>query len=323
MDAQRNDILCDDGTRMSDFAFLKNWLLSRKPPDSTEESHQSMLDEFEQFFTYVFNRSKDGISILDLDLTILGANSAIESWYAHAAPLVGKKCHQVYHGRGSPCENCPSMIAVRTGRPEIGVVPYEGPDARGEQELSVFPLFDDNRRMFCLIEYVRDITSMKDEEKTIENLKRRIQFQDQTLFEQEAALTVLLRQGHKVEKRIARDITNNIGILIDPLVARLKSLLKGKDGYQEVELLEARLRDVSSPLLSTLSRANANFTLREMEVASLLQSGKSSKKIAELLNISIKAVDYHRMNIRKKLGLHDSGKSLQSFLLEADKIDQP
>jgi DNA-binding CsgD family transcriptional regulator/PAS domain-containing protein len=308
---------------MSDFSFLKNWLFSRKSPDSTEESHQSMLEEFEQFFTYVFNRSKDGISILDLDLTILGANSAIESWYAHAAPVVGKKCYQVYHGRERPCESCPSMIAVRTGRPEIGVVPYEGPEARGEQELSVFPLFDDNRRMFCLIEYVRDITSMQDEEKTIENLKRRIQFQDQTLFEQEAALTVILRQGHKVEKRVARDITNNINILIDPLVARLKSLLKGKDGYQEIELLEARLRDVSSPLMSRLSRANAGFTLREMEVASLLQSGKSSKTIAQLLSISIKAVDYHRMNIRKKLGLHDSGKSLQSFLLEADAIDRP
>jgi len=304
---------------MSDFSFLKSWLLSRKPPDSTDESHQSMLDEFEQFFTYVFNRAKDGISILDLDLTILGANSAMESWYAHAAPIVAKKCYQVYHGKEGPCANCPVRTSIRTGRPEIGVVPYEGPDAHGEQELSVFPLFDDNRKMFCLIEYVRDITSMQDEEKTIENLKRRIQFQDQTLFEQEAALTVLLRQGHKVEQRLAQDVANNINILIDPLVERLKSLLKGKEGFDEVELLEARLHDISSPLMSKLFGANAGFTLREMEVASLLRSGKSSKKIAELLSISIKAVDYHRMNIRKKLGMHDPGKSLQTFLLESDE----
>jgi DNA-binding CsgD family transcriptional regulator len=302
--------------RMSDFSFLKSWLLARKPAP-----RQSMLDEFEQFFTYVFNRSKDGISILDLDLTVLGANSAMEKWYSHVMPIVGKKCYQVYHGRESPCASCPSMISARTGRPELGVVPYEGPeDQRGEQELSVFPLFDDNRRMFCLIEYVRDITSMKDEEKTIENLKRRIQFQDQTLFEQEAALTVLLRQGHKVELRVAQDVVKNIGVLIDPLIARLKVMLKGRKGYEEIELLEARLRDVSSPLMSRLSAANAGFTLREMEVASLLRSGKSSKEIAELLGISIKAVDYHRMNIRKKLGIQDSRKSLQAILLEADRL---
>ncbi|HVO39891.1 MAG TPA: LuxR C-terminal-related transcriptional regulator [Spirochaetia bacterium] len=308
---------------MSDFSFLKSWLLARRPPGITEESHQAILDEFEQFFTYVFNRSKDGISILDLDLTILGANSAMESWYEHAMPIVGKKCHQVYHGRDTPCANCPSLISSRTGRPEIAVVPYEGPDSvRGEQELSVFPLFDDNRRMFCLIEYVRDITTLKDEEKTIENLKRRIQFQDQTLFEQEAALTVLMRQGHKVERRVAQDIASNINVLIEPLVAKLKAMYKGREGYAEIELLESRLRDITSPLIGMLLAANPSLTQREMEVASLLRDGKSSKNIAELLNISIKAVDFHRMNIRKKLGIQDPKKSLQSVLLGSNSASE-
>ena len=304
---------------MSDFSFLKSWLLSRRPAGITEESQQAILDEFEQFFTYVFNRSKDGISILDLDLTILGANSAMESWYSHAMPIVGKKCHQVYHGRDAPCADCPSLVAARTGRPEIGLVPYEGPDSvHGEQELSVFPLYDDSRRMFCLIEYVRDITSLKDEEKTIENLKRRIQFQDQTLFEQEAALTVLLRQGHKVERRVARDVTGNVSVLIEPLIAKLKALYKGKEGYAEIELLESRLRDITSPLIGMLVGANSSFTQRELEVASLLRDGMPSKKIAELLSISIKAVDFHRMNIRRKLGIQDPKKSLQAFLIEAN-----
>ena len=201
-------------------------------------------------------------------------------------------------------------------------MPYDAPEGtRGEQELSVFPLFDDNGRMFCLIEYVRDITTLKDEEKTIENLKRRIQFKDQTLFEQEAALTVLLRRGRTAETRAAQDIASNIGLLIDPVVVRLKSLFKGKPGYEEIELLESRLRDISSPLVGRLSRANGSFTVREMEVASLLRRGNSSKTIAELLNISIKAVDFHRMNIRKKLGIKNSRKSLQTHLLEIETHD--
>ena len=127
--------------RMSDFSFLKSWLLARKPAP-----RQSMLDEFEQFFTYVFNRSKDGISILDLDLTVLGANSAMEKWYSHVMPIVGKKCYQVYHGRESPCASCPSMISARTGRPESGrrsLRRARGP-AGGAGALRL-PLFDDNR----------------------------------------------------------------------------------------------------------------------------------------------------------------------------------
>ena len=114
-------------------------------------------------------------------------------------------------------------MALRTGRPHVGVVPYQvGGCVRGDQELSVFPLFDDQRELFCVLEYVRDITGLEHDERIVENLKRRIQFQDQTLQEQETALAVLLRQGPKVEQRIASEIAANLDALVMPLVARLR-----------------------------------------------------------------------------------------------------
>ena len=187
---------------MSDLSFLKTWIHTRTAPAAGGDGRHEMVREFEQFFTYIFNNSPDGISILDLDFTILGVNNTMERWYSHAAPIVGRKCHEVYHAGAGPCENCPSTSCLKTGRPQSGLVPYDSPHrVRGTQELSVFPLYDDAGTLFCLIEYVREISDLNEEERTIENLKRRIQFQDQTLHEQEVALEVLLRRTDRAVRR--------------------------------------------------------------------------------------------------------------------------
>jgi DNA-binding CsgD family transcriptional regulator len=304
---------------MSDFHYLKSWIASRTPPGAPDAPNREMREEFEQFFTHIFNNSKDGISILSLDFTILGVNTTIERWYAASRPLVGKKCHEAYHGRPSPCERCPSKAAVRTGRPQVGVVPYDVCGrVRGDQELSVFPLFDDNRQLFCLVEYVRDITSLERDGRIIENLKRRIQFQDQTLQEQEAAVAGLLAQGHRAEKRLAEDVQANIETLIIPVIARLKASLDGSDAAADVELLEARLLGIASPGGKRLSGALRSLTRREQEIAGLVREGRTSKEIAGRLCISTKAVDFHRMNVRRKLGAGRSAGSLQAYLLELE-----
>lgn len=44
---------------------------------------------------------------------------------------------------------------------------------------------------------------------------------------------------------------------------------------------------------------------REFEVFRLIGDGKSTSQIAEVLRISTKTVDVHKMNIRTKLGMHD------------------
>lgn len=280
-----------------------------------------MVREFEQFFAYIFNNSPDGISILGLDFTILGVNTAMERWYEHVTPIVGRKCYEVYHGRSSPCENCPTKVSLRTGKPQTGVVPYEGGGVvRGSQELSVFPLFDDEGSVFGLIEYVREITDLNQEEQIVENLKRRIQFQDQTLHEQEVALEVVLRRSDKAARRVANELVSNINLFIAPLIGRLKEKLAGADALADIALLEDRLARITSPLMSRLSTGHREFTSREREIAALVIEGKTSKEIAEHLCLTIKAVDFHRMNLRKKLRMANSGQSLQARLSE---LEQP
>lgn len=49
--------------------------------------------------------------------------------------------------------------------------------------------------------------------------------------------------------------------------------------------------------------ASAQLTGREIEILELLKTGKTTKEIASRLGLSVRTVDIHRSNIKRKLGL--------------------
>jgi DNA-binding CsgD family transcriptional regulator len=300
---------------MSDLSFLKDWLSTHLAPEAVRTTPEEMLREFELFFTHVFNGSRDGISILDLDLTVLGVNHTMRRWYAHEMPIAGRKCYEVYHHGSVPCAECPTRRAIATGTSQTGIVPYEDPQAvRGSQELSVFPLFDDRNRMFGVIEYVRDVTREREEEEALENLKRRLRFQSRTLEEQEIALNVLLRRGESGEQRVAAAVQSNLDALVLPLLGRLRNRAGDREIRELIRVLESRLRELTAPFVRTLSLAERGLTPRELEVASLVREGSTTKEIAAAIGISVKAVEFHRLRLRAKLGIAHSRHSLAAFL---------
>jgi DNA-binding CsgD family transcriptional regulator len=310
---------CDGGR---DLGYLKAWIAARSP---ARPGHgEGLREDLEQLFTHVFNKSRDGISIHALDFTIVGVNATMQEWYAPGRTLAGRKCFEAYHGRDRPCEGCPFETAVRTRRPQIGVVPYQvSGRALGDQELSVFPLFDGDRQVLCGLEYVRDITSMESDARLVERLRRCIQLQERTLQEQETALAVLLRQVPRAERHVADQLAESLDTLVMPQVARLRARCAGTELARDLALLEQRLREVTSPGSSRLARALRALTAREREVALLVRQGRTSKEISETLHVSPKAVDFHRTNIRRKLGQGRAAGSLQALLEELEHPRSP
>jgi len=55
------------------------------------------------------------------------------------------------------------------------------------------------------------------------------------------------------------------------------------------------------------------ITIKESEVCMLIKSGFSTYQIATFLDISTRTVETHRLNIRKKAGLHAS-ETIDGFL---------
>jgi len=83
--------------------------------DMTERKRaEEALQEREHFLDSIFTSIQDGISVLDRDMNIIRVNPTMEEWYAHALPLVGKKCYEVYHSRSERCEICPTWQTLQT-----------------------------------------------------------------------------------------------------------------------------------------------------------------------------------------------------------------
>jgi len=130
---------------------------------------QSALEEQDRFLNNVFDSIQDGISILDTNLNILRVNKCMEKRHAQHAPIVGKKCYEVYRDRMETCTKCPTIEVIETGQPHSTVmqVPHH---RNGKKEISwvdfrVFPIKSTDGTVTGAIEYIRDITLQKHIEK--------------------------------------------------------------------------------------------------------------------------------------------------------------
>lgn len=140
------------------------------------DATQQKLIENEYFLANIFANIKDGISVLDTDLNIVQVNPIMEKWYAHALPLVGKKCYVAYHGRATPCEVCPSRRTLKTGKSAYDTVPKIGTGGQVEGWLNLhsFPFIDTTTgKLKGVIECVYDITERKQAEDALQQSEAR------------------------------------------------------------------------------------------------------------------------------------------------------
>jgi len=133
----------------------------------------------------IFNAIEDGISLLDTNLTVKRTNAWMEKMYAETMPLVGRKCYEVYQQRTSPCPFCPSLPALKEGKPHRATVPYPSEKApRGWSELYAYPLTNTEGKVTGIVEYVRDITEQKRLQKIITESEKKFRafFENSAIF---------------------------------------------------------------------------------------------------------------------------------------------
>ena len=125
----------------------------------------------------------------------------------------------------------------------------------------------------------------------------------------------MLKQREQDRIELENKILKNIRELILPYVAKLKEKNLKTDQRTLIDIIDSNLKDIVSPLLQRLATAKIILTPQEMQVAALVKAGKSSKEIADILNVSTATISFHRKNLRQKLGLDNARKNLRAYLL--------
>jgi DNA-binding CsgD family transcriptional regulator len=67
-----------------------------------------------------------------------------------------------------------------------------------------------------------------------------------------------------------------------------------------------------------LSLRYSTLTPREIQIAYLVKEGKSSREMAELLNVSMRTIESHRQKIRMKIGIKNGKANLRSQLMSME-----
>jgi len=110
-------------------------------------------------------------------------------------------------------------------------------------------------------------------------------------------------------------ILHNVRELVVPYLEKLKETDLDRKQNSCIDIAVSNLNDIISPFSRSLSAQYRHLTPSEIQIANLLKQAKTTKEIAELLNLSTRTIETHRKNIRKKLGLLDRKSNLRTHLM--------
>jgi len=166
-----------------------------------------------------------------------------------------------------------------------------------------------NKRM------IKEIDERKLVEASLRKTEEELRQQSLNLQETNTALKILLKQREQDKEDLEDKVLSNVKELILPYIEKLENTRLDKRQETYLEILNSNINEIVSPYLKKLSAQFQNFTPMQLQVADLVKAGKTTKEISEVLNLSDRAIEFHRNNIRNKLGLKNKKMNLRSYLL--------
>lgn len=233
---------------------------------------------------------------------------------------------QIYQDPGTRAEHLRTLEEQGFGRFEIQVRRKDG--AAGWIFTNVRVVRDGEGKTLHYEGFAKDITERKCLEEKLrkanEDLENRVAERTEELNSRSAkleelniTLRTILDQRDQDSKLLEKQVVVNINELVKPLLQALGKTQTEAKRESLLEIIESSLDEIISPFTSRLTGQNVRLTQTELQIAHCIRQGMRSKEIASLLNISKGTIDFHRNNIRRKLGIKDRKTSIRSHLLQS------
>ncbi len=163
-----------------------------------------------------------------------------------------------------------------------------------------------------------DITERKIAEEALKSKEKELETKASKLEDLNTALNVLLEKRKADQMELEEKIVLNVENLIKPNLDKLRQGNLDERKKNILNIIQTNLDEIISPFIRNLSSINYHLTPKEIQIAGFIRQGITNKEIAEMLFLSTKTVEFHRDNIRKKLGIKNRKINLTSYLLSID-----
>lgn len=160
----------------------------------------------------------------------------------------------------------------------------------------------------------REIEARETAQRSLQEKSRELEVRSARLEEANTALKVLLKEREEDRRALEERVACNINELIRP---HLSKLAASRLNQRQRELLDAvvnGLDDITSPLSRRFIMESSRLSPMQIRVAGLIRQGHTTKEIAGILGVAASTIDFHRLNIRRKLNLNNRHINLQSYL---------
>jgi PAS domain S-box-containing protein len=248
----------------------------------------------------------------DAELRYLGCNSAFERFVGmKKKKIIGKTAHDVLDEETAELEQTEDKKTLEKGNTFYETTAVFKDGTLHDVIVSKAVFKNSDGEIGGLICAMLDITDRKRAEASLE-------IRSQELTEANAALRVVLDQIGTAKSAVEKRVYRNIKDLILPDLDKLKFNAPSADMKRDINGIKANLSQLLSAPTERISSVYLTLSPREIQIADLIRMGRSTKSIALLLNITKSAVEFHRNNLREKMGIKHRHVNLRSYLMDTD-----
>ncbi len=111
---------------------------------------------------------------------------------------------------------------------------------------------------------------------------------------------------------IGKSKPEDVGPMVRIIIRSINLNARGEESWQ---VFETQFKAIHRGFMEYLSSSYSELSIMELKVCSLLKINLSSKEMASILNISVRTIEDHRSNIRKKIGI-DKDINLNQFITQ-------
>ncbi len=287
---------------------------------------EKALQASEETFRVMLNSTHDLALLAKRDGTVLTVNTSMAERFG--------KCPEEFKGLNIYSLMPSGTVAFRKSKAQEMLrtkLPLNYTEERMGHffDCNLFPILDDDGSVKRFAVFVQDVTERlkcegalrkagKELEHRVNEKTSELKDKAKNLQEVNTALKVLLNKRDEDKKQLEEKVLLNVREMIEPYLNKLKKTKLDDRQRTYFDIIESNLNDIIAPFVGGASINVLNFTPTELQVANLVKQGKTTKEIAGIANLSPRTIEFHRDNIRKKMGIKNRKINLRTYLLSLE-----